>query len=69
MFESLLNDDPKHMTPSHAFYLGFEMCKAAIALNLSKEYTQDESLDWGYLTVAEAWHRLKRERNTDSSSP
>ncbi len=58
----MFDDAPDRMDPSHAFYLGFEMCKAAIALNLGKEYQQDESLDWGYLTVAEKWHRLKRDR-------
>jgi len=46
----------------HAFYLGYELCKASTALALSKEYRQDEALDWGYLTVAENWHQLKRGR-------
>jgi hypothetical protein len=52
------------MDASHAFYLGYELCKASIALTLGKEYRQDESLDWGYLTEAENWHRLKRERGS-----
>jgi hypothetical protein len=43
---------------SHAFYLGFECAKALTALTLSKQYRQDEALDWGYLTRAEAHHRL-----------
>src|SRR5205085_1678692 len=37
---------------SHVFYLGYEMAKAAIALTLSKDYRQDEALNWGYLTQA-----------------
>lgn len=44
---------PAAIDPQHAFYLGYEMCKAVIALQLGKPYTQDEALDWGMLTVAE----------------
>lgn len=47
---------------SHAFYLGYEMAKAATALTLGKGYEQDEALDWGYLTQPEASHYLRRER-------
>ena len=39
---------------------GYEMAKASIALTLSKEYCQDEALDWGYLTVPEESHRLRK---------
>ncbi len=52
--------------PSHAFYLGFEMCKALTALTLSKQYTQDQALNWGFLTIPEeSIHekRKKKERN------
>jgi len=38
---------------SHAFYLGYELCKARTALTLGKQYTQDEALRWGFLTVPE----------------
>ncbi len=51
---------PAQLDASHAFYLGFEMCKAATALALSKQYRQDEALDWGYLTVEEESHRLRK---------
>jgi hypothetical protein len=70
VFERLLNpgfggaDDhhkPATIDPSHAFYLGFEMAKAATALTLSKQYRQDESLDWGYLTQPEESHRLRKQ--------
>lgn len=47
---------------SHAFYLGYEMCKAAIALNLSKQYDQDQPLNWGMLRMDENTHRLPRGR-------
>lgn len=31
----------------HAFYLGYELCKAKIAWQLGKRYEQDEELKWG----------------------
>lgn len=34
---------------SHAFYLGRELEKAALALRLGKKYVQEEPLHWGYL--------------------
>ncbi len=39
--------------PAHAFYLGYEMAKAVTALTLGKNYTQDQALRWGFLTVKE----------------
>ena len=45
---------------SHAFYLGYEMCKARTALTLGKNYQQDESLDWGLASRAESRHYLKK---------
>lgn len=66
LFERLLHPEPgsgreppKNIDPAHAFYLGYELCKALTALTLSKEYRQDEALDWGYLTRTEDRHRLK----------
>ncbi len=47
---------------SHAFYLGAELSKAATALTLGKQYEQDVSLDWGFLTRHEKHHRLPRKR-------
>lgn len=47
---------------SHAFYLGFELAKASIALTLSKAYRQDRALDWGFLTVEEASHHERKRR-------
>jgi dihydropteroate synthase len=43
--------------PSHAFYLGWEMMKASLALQLGKNYTQDRALRWGFLTREEISHR------------
>jgi hypothetical protein len=50
------------LDPSHAFYLGYEMAKAAIALTLGKDYRQDEALDWGYLKQPEESHRLRKSK-------
>ncbi|MGF1642325.1 MAG: DUF6513 domain-containing protein [Thiotrichales bacterium] len=50
-----LGDDPYALYPSidvagdvgHAFYLGVELARAQIAVQLGKRYTQDEPLSWG----------------------
>lgn len=34
---------------AHAFYLGRELGKAELALQLGKKYVQDDSLRWGYI--------------------
>jgi dihydropteroate synthase len=51
--------------PSHAFYLGYEMMKARTALTLSKNYRQDQALEWGYLTEPETSHIARREARSD----
>jgi hypothetical protein len=38
---------------SHAFYLGKELAKAKLAVDLGKTYRQEGSLSWGYLTPPE----------------
>ncbi len=35
---------------THAFYLGRELMKAKLAIQLGKNYRQEGALDWGYLT-------------------
>jgi dihydropteroate synthase-like protein len=61
LFDQLLSSGAgQHIDPSHAFYLGFEMAKASIALLLGKQYEQDNALNWGHLTRDEKSHRLKR---------
>jgi dihydropteroate synthase-like protein len=52
---------PQSLDAAHAFYLGYEMAKAATALTLGKQYRQDEALDWGFLTREEVSHRLRKE--------
>jgi dihydropteroate synthase-like protein len=65
----LILDSPiaNKIDPTHAFYLGFEMCKALQAITLSKTYEQDEALPWGYLTRTERHWRLKPTRKSDAS--
>jgi dihydropteroate synthase-like protein len=58
---------PKNLDASHAFYLGYEMCKAATALTLGKQYQQDEALDWGFLTRPEARHYFRQSRSADDA--
>ncbi len=51
----------EEIDPSHAFYLGYEMAKAVTALTLGKNYTQDQALRWGFLTLPEESHRGREE--------
>lgn len=64
-----LFDELGALEPSHAFYLGYELAKAATALTLGKNYTQDEALQWGFLTQAEQsdWHRRVRDRASEQT--
>ncbi len=52
LFAELLKQDAK-LDASHAFYLGYEFAKAITALTLGKDYTQDNALRWGFLTLPE----------------
>ncbi len=56
LFEEMRKRDPR-LDASHAFYLGYEMAKAVTALTVGKNYTQDQALRWGFLTVPEVSHR------------
>ncbi len=56
LFTQVAAADPQ-LDPSHAFYLGYEFAKAVTALTLGKNYTQDQALRWGFLTVPEVSHR------------
>lgn len=47
---SKLKDQLGHEPIGHAFYLGRELMKAKIALQLGKKYIQEEELRWGYLS-------------------
>ncbi|MHC2066447.1 DUF6513 domain-containing protein [Bremerella sp. T1] len=66
LFEKLDATNPSNLSPSHAFYLGFELCKAMTAMHLGKQYRQDEALDWGYLTHQEQSHRIKLHKDRPS---
>lgn len=69
LFEKLHHRSTREIDSSHAFYLGYEMAKAATALTLSKEYRQDEALEWGFLTVPEHSHRLGRSASSADDPP
>ncbi|MFG0266984.1 MAG: dihydropteroate synthase [Rhodopirellula sp. JB055] len=61
LFAELMNrPQSDNVDAAHAFYLGYEMAKANIALTLGKQYEQDQSLTWGHLTVPEDTHRIER---------
>jgi dihydropteroate synthase-like protein len=50
--------------PGHAFYLGRELAKAQLALQLGKSYHQDRPLRWGYLSADEPPAQPRRVRLT-----
>ena len=50
LFRRVRADAEKPLSEAHTFYLGYEVCKAATALRLGKQYTQDEELTWGFLS-------------------
>ncbi|MFM8735995.1 MAG: DUF6513 domain-containing protein [Pirellulales bacterium] len=60
LFERLGAAGRTDVDPSHAFYLGYEMAKAATALTLGKDYRQDQALAWGHLTQPEIGHGPSR---------
>jgi dihydropteroate synthase-like protein len=53
--------------PSHAFYLGWELCKASTARQLGKRYVQDRALRWGLSTVEEQSHRGRGKEPKDDA--
>lgn len=56
------------LSPSHAFYLGYELSKAITALTLNKNYQQDEALRWGLLTRDETSALERRHRSAKDHS-
>lgn len=69
LFDSLLaKPQSDNVDVSHAFYLGYELGKAKIALTLGKQYNQDQALNWGFLTETEDLHRLRRGRRKKSTT-
>ncbi len=70
LFDQLLErPESDNVDPSHAFYLGFELAKASIALQLGKQYEQDQALRWGMLTEEENLHRIGRGSRHRKSRP
>ncbi len=69
LFDRLMETpNASNVDPSHAFYLGFELAKALTAIQLGKQYDQDRSLRWGWMTVEERHHRISRKRKQSSQT-
>ncbi len=51
LFDQFIQSSP--VDAAHAFYLGYELAKAVTAFTLGKQYTQDQALRWGFLTIPE----------------
>ncbi len=66
LLDQLQRTQPKNLDAGHAFYLGYELCKAMTALTLGKQYRQDEALDWGFLTRPETSHRAPHVKQPDA---
>lgn len=58
---------PRPISDGHAFYLGYELCKALTALTLGKDYRQDEALHWGLLTREEPPGAHRRALRNDAT--
>jgi dihydropteroate synthase-like protein len=65
LFDEIIEDSTS-VDSLHAFYLGYELSKAVTALTLGKQYTQDQALQWGFLTIPEqsAVERRKQSRKS-----
>jgi dihydropteroate synthase len=68
LLDQLLANYRRPLDASHAFYLGYELCKAVTALTLGKQYRQDEALDWGFLTRPER-HAHRRDAEDRAGGP
>lgn len=60
LFRRVRADAETPLSEGHSFYLGYEVCKAATALRLGKQYTQDEELSWGFLSEDAEHHSSGR---------
>ena len=54
LFRRVRANSERPLSEGHTFYLGYEVCKAATALRLGKQYVQDEELNWGFLSGGDA---------------
>ncbi len=49
VFAEALKTQKNSVSAEHAFYLGYEMARAELALHLGKQYEQDAPMRWGLL--------------------
>lgn len=60
LWQAMQRSAARPLDAGHAFYLGYELCKAMTALTLGKTYSQDEALRWGHLTREEPTQAHRR---------
>jgi len=60
------HDSGNAVDSSHAFYLGYELARAEIALHLGKQYIQDEPMTWGLLGELKASSSAARHQDENS---
>jgi len=65
LFDRVQRHARQPIESAHAFYLGYEMAKARIALLLGKQYQQDQPLDWGFLSARQ---QSTRDREDDDEN-
>lgn len=68
LFRRIRSDATASLSEGHAFYLGLEIQKAATALMLGKQYTQDEELRWGFVS-ADSMQDGRGHRGTTQQTP
>ncbi len=67
VFSRALQEAKSELKAGHAFYLGYEMARAELAQHLSKNYVQDEPLQWGLLGEWKASSAVHESRPSDES--
>ena len=71
LFEQSTREQSPKIDASHAFYLGYELARAEIALHLGKQYTQDEPMQWGLLgpSAASSTAAISTHERVSASDP
>ncbi len=69
VFAAAMRSQPQPIDPSHAFYLGYELARAELAIHLGKQYEQDEPMRWGLLGPLNASSTVAHHRAAEAISP
>lgn len=67
IFAAALNAQAEKVDAEHAFYLGYELARAELALHLGKQYEQDEPMRWGLLGNSSASSAVAHHRQTNTT--